>query len=84
MGGRGGAIYIVFSGGLSEKSQRKRSQNVAVKFFGGLPPKKNFPTSKAVPGAYSDQRDTPGHTWNTPKKCFYLTERGRKRVKEWR
>ena len=56
---------------MSEKPQRKRSQNVAVKFFGGLPPKKKIPTSKAVPGAYSDQRETPGDTWNTPKKWFF-------------
>ena len=29
-----------------------------------------FPTCKEVPGAYSDQRDTSGHTWNTPKSGF--------------
>ena len=30
-----------------------------------------LPTWKVVPGGYSDQRDTAGHTWNTPKKCFF-------------
>ena len=29
-----------------------------------------FPTWKVVPVAYSDQRGTLGHTWNTPKKVL--------------
>ena len=31
-----------------------------------------FSTWKVVPGAYSDQRETPGDTWNTPKKVFFF------------
>ena len=41
-------------------------------------------SANAILKQYSDQRETTGDTWNTPKKCFFLTERGRKRVKEWR
>ena len=37
-----------------------------------------FPTWKVVPGAYSDQRETTGDTWNTPKSGFS----DRKRPKE--
>ena len=30
-----------------------------------------FPTSRGVPGAYTDKRQTVTDTWNTPKKCFF-------------
>ena len=34
-----------------------------------------FPTSRGVPGAYSDQRHSVTLAWNTPKKCpFWLKE----------
>ena len=56
---------------IMKEGKIKVLQNVAVKFFGGLPPKTFFPTCKEVPGAYSDQRETPGDTWNTPKKWFF-------------
>ena len=74
-----------FSGGLSENECKylnerdhkiytaSQSMGRQVNFF--------FPTWKVVPGAYSDQRETPGDTWNTPKKWFFCP---RKRAKEWR
>ena len=34
-----------------------------------------FPTSRGVPGVYTDKRQTVTDTWNTPKKClFWLKE----------
>ena len=70
---------------MSEKKLNERDHKIctASESMGG---RANFffPTCKEVLGAYSDKRGTAGYTWNTPKKCFFLTERGRKRVKEWR
>ena len=56
---------------IMKEPKVKVSQNFAVIFFGGLPQNKKNPTCKAVPRAYSDQRATAGHTWNTPKKVFF-------------
>ena len=61
-----------FSDGLSENEWKSQNERVhkfyssalvfagTVNFF--------FSTLRKLTGAYSDQRDTPGHTWNTPKK----------------
>ena len=51
--------------------QRKRSQILLLIFYFWVSSKFFFPTWKVVPGAYSDQRETPGDTWNTPKKWFF-------------
>ena len=37
----------------------------------GVPGQIFFPTWKVVTGAYSDQRETTGDTWNTPKRCLF-------------
>ena len=73
-GGEGGNIPV-FSGGLSENeckylNERDHKICTASESIGG---RANFflPTCKEVPGAYSDQRGTAGHTWNTPKKWFF-------------
>ena len=55
---------------MSEKTSTKEITKCRGKFFWRVTAKKKNPTSKAVPGAYSDQRETPGDTWNTPKKWF--------------
>ena len=75
-------IYA-FSGGLSANeckylNERDHKIYTASQSMGG---RVNFffPTWKTGPGAYSDQRETPGDTWNTPKKWFFCpkeAERG--------
>ena len=65
---------------MSENTSTKEITNFTAPFFllGGAVIF-FLPTWKVVPGAYSDQRETTGDTWNTPKKCFFSD---RKRPKE--
>ena len=56
---------------IVKEQKRKWSQNLhGIQKYGA--PSKFFSSScKAVPGAYSDKRQTVTDTWNTPKKCFF-------------
>ena len=74
VGGWGGNIHGV-SGGLSAnecKYLNERDHKFYCSFFYfWVSSNFFFPTWKVVPGAYSDQRDPAGPTWNTPKKWFF-------------
>ena len=84
--GGGGAIYIVFSGGLSEnewKNLNERDHKIysASESMGG---RINFFSSTWGPGGIFWQERYSGVHLEHPEKVIFLTERGRKRVKEWR